>query len=343
MSFQRSGKLMKEHIKKQRWILVLAITLIAVFYYRNTLGDIASEIRNLPASMTIISMLFMVFFYLIEGRLIQFVASGYASGNGLSWAKGTSIAYIGGFYRLLTMGAAAGPAEIYYLYREDIPISRATGMCLVKYNIHKMTITVYGIVSYLVLSTEMKSILLPYRTYIIIGSLITVLITIILTGVCTSKKIYKLVIWLLDKIPLKKEKWKEKISRLKESILLLQEEGRLLLKDWKKVLWIFLLNLCKLTCYYLIPAVFLFHRSNIRILNVVPLMAICNMLAGVLPAPSGIGSLEFVFLQLFQTLTETDIAASVILLYRFITWMMPFAIGGIFIVLERKRSARQSG
>jgi len=331
---------MKKHIRIRRWIIVLAITLIVTIYYRGTLGDILFEIGNLPASITIISLLFTTIFYIIEGKLIQFVASRHS--KGFTWKQGTEVAYISSFYRFLTMGAAAGPAEVYYLHQEDIPLSRATGMCLVKYIIHKITVAVYGIISYLALSKEMKSILRPYRFYISIGTLIMVLFTIILIAVCTSKKFSKLILWLVKKIPVKKAGLQRRLGDLGKSIILLQEESTVLLKDKKKILWIFILNIGKQTCYYLIPAIFLYHRSKIRALNAITLMAICNMLAGVLPAPSGIGSLEFVFLQLFQTLTDADIAASVILLYRFVTWMVPFAIGGIFISFHKKHINRNT-
>jgi uncharacterized protein (TIRG00374 family) len=132
-------------------------------------------------------------------------------------------------------------------------------------------------------------------------------------------------------------KLQKKTEGLIENILLLQDESTILLSDKKKILWIFLLNAGKQICYYLIPAIFLYHRAEIQVLTVIPMMAVCNMLAGVLPAPSGIGSLEYVFLQLFKTMTKASIAASVILLYRFVTWMMPFAIGGVFVAFYKKR------
>jgi uncharacterized membrane protein YbhN (UPF0104 family) len=324
---------MKKNIKLGKTIIVVTAVVVIAIYYKSTLGDILSEIRNLPVSMTIISILFSVIYYIIEGKLIQFVASRHV--KGFTWMQGTAIAYISSFYRLLTMGAAAGPAEVYYLHLEKIPISRATGMCLAKYIIHRITIALSGIVCYLALTYEMKNILWPYRPYIIIGSLITAVYTIILITVCTSVKFSQLIIKGLMKVPVKKAGIQRKTNHLIDSIRLLQEESTVLLQDKKNVLWIFTLNIGKQVCYYLIPAIFLYHRSNISVLNVIALMAICNMLAGVLPAPSGIGSLEYVFLQLFQVLTKAGIAASVILMYRFVTWMVPFGIGGLFILLFR--------
>lgn len=331
---------MKKNIRIRRWTIVIIITSIIAVYYRDTLGDILIEVRNLPASMTVISILFMGIYYIIEGKLIQFVASRHK--KEFTWKQGTSVAFISSFYRFLTMGAAAGPAEVYYLYQENIPLSRATGMCLVKYIIHKITIAVYGIAGYLALSGEMKSVLGPYRIYILIGSLITAIFTIVLIAVCTSKSFSILIIRLLKKVSARKGKLQKKSAELIESINLLQDESTHLLNNKKKIVWMFLLNIGKQSCYYLIPAIFLYHRAEFQIPTVILLMAVCNMLAGVLPAPSGIGSLEYVFLQLFQTMTKASVAASVILLYRFVTWMLPFAVGGVFVAFYRRHKKEMS-
>ena len=62
------------------------------------------------------------------------------------------------------------------------------------------------------------------------------------------------------------------------------------------------------------------------------LMAISYMLAGVLPAPSGIGSLEFVFLLFFTRFAKESTAVPAILVFRLMIWIVPFAIGGILSV-----------
>lgn len=329
---------MAKQIRIHRWIIVLALTVFVSIYYKSILGNILSEIKKLPVSMTVISLLFTYIYYLIEGKLIQFVASRHV--KGFTWNQGTTIAYISSFYRFLTMGAAAGPAEVYYLHREDIPISTATGMCLAKYIIHKITIVIYGIVCYLALPDKMKDALNPYRYYIITGILIMSFYSVILIAICTSHNFSKFIIWLLKKIPIKKTKFQKKISDLIENIIMLQDESSDLLMDKKKILWIFILNIGKQTSYYLIPAVLLFQRCDITGIYVIALMAMSNMLAGVLPAPSGIGSLEYVFLQLFMTLTIAKIAGSVILIYRFVTWVVPFGIGGVALALQKRRSVK---
>ena len=64
------------------------------------------------------------------------------------------------------------------------------------------------------------------------------------------------------------------------------------------------------------------------------------MLAAVLPAPGGIGSTELVFTSLFAGIVGTGLAGSSALLYRFGTFIVPFLIGGVIVILRRIKGQR---
>ena len=59
------------------------------------------------------------------------------------------------------------------------------------------------------------------------------------------------------------------------------------------------------------------------------LMAVTFTLVGVIPAPSGFGSLELVFVLLYGRITGNAKAVSAILLFRFVTNIIPFVIGAV--------------
>ena len=60
------------------------------------------------------------------------------------------------------------------------------------------------------------------------------------------------------------------------------------------------------------------------------------MLAAVIPAPAGIGSSEFVLTMLLAKIVGTGAAGSVALLHRFATFVLPFVIGAVVVVLWRR-------
>ena len=65
------------------------------------------------------------------------------------------------------------------------------------------------------------------------------------------------------------------------------------------------------------------------------LTSLSQSLAGVIPTPAGIGSVEAVFTLLFRRLLPEAKALSAVLLYRFATMLLPCAIGAFFVLGER--------
>ena len=65
------------------------------------------------------------------------------------------------------------------------------------------------------------------------------------------------------------------------------------------------------------------------------LTSLSQSLAGVIPTPAGIGSVEAVFTLLFRRLLPEAKALSAVLLYRFTTMLLPCAIGAFFVLGER--------
>ena len=67
------------------------------------------------------------------------------------------------------------------------------------------------------------------------------------------------------------------------------------------------------------------------------------MLAAVIPSPAGIGSTEFVFTTLFAGIVGTGMAGSASLLYRFGTFVFPFLVGTVVVLIRHFRRKKISG
>ena len=94
--------------------------------------------------------------------------------------------------------------------------------------------------------------------------------------------------------------------------------------------------------FYSIPASLLFGTTGISFAESILLMAVAYMLSGIIPAPSGAGALEFVFLLFFSHFKDSGRALSVILLFRFATWVLPFGIGGGLMAAGRRKEAKDN-
>ena len=72
-----------------------------------------------------------------------------------------------------------------------------------------------------------------------------------------------------------------------------------------------------------------------RIPQTMAVTSLSVMLAAVIPSPAGIGSTEFVFTALFSGIVGTGLAGSASLLYRFGTFVFPFLVGAVVVIIRR--------
>ena len=99
-------------------------------------------------------------------------------------------------------------------------------------------------------------------------------------------------------------------------------------------------NLLKFAFCYGIPFVILYREYGLTLLQSWAVTSLAFMLAAVIPSPAGIGSSEFVFTALFTVLVGTGEAGSAALLYRFATFVLPFVIGGVVVLLHKRIDRR---
>ena len=124
-----------------------------------------------------------------------------------------------------------------------------------------------------------------------------------------------------------------------EAINRLQSQSRLIWKDKTLFLQVVFLNVFKFACWYIIPGILFIGRYNINLIFALTLMAVCNMLGCVMLAPSGVGTLDYVFSLLFGTvIPDGEVIAATIVLYRFFTWIVPFLIGIIPAAFLKKEN-----
>ena len=91
----------------------------------------------------------------------------------------------------------------------------------------------------------------------------------------------------------RKEKNRGKIAEWKERAGTLRTEAQGLLKNKKLLLEVLLLNFLKLSAWYLIPAVVFGKMESLRLPLLMATTSMVQALSGVIPAPGGVGAVEF--------------------------------------------------
>lgn len=329
--------------KKRKYSGIISLLLVglllaaALVFYRDSLEDIVSGIQALSFREIVVCCLLAGGFFFMEGAVMQGVIR--LSGSDYPLGESIKVAYCCEFYRLITLGSGSGIAQIYYLSKKDIPPAQGTGISMIQFVLKKIAVMLLGVSGFLFLltSARMGEICNSYGKYMVPGVLITFVIVAVLIAVAASLKVLRFVNWGCDKLSGKFPSLEKTLQKGKEQARLLNDTGKVVFRKRGGFLLVLLKSMGMLLMAYLIPA-YMFRGQEFPdfFLNVC-LMAVAYMLAGVIPAPSGIGSLEFVFLLLFGFFLPESVTVPAILVFRFVTWIVPFGVGGFIVLLQRMK------
>lgn len=318
-----------------KWVLIISLLAFACLKNQKFMKESIEEVSKTPIHKLVLCMILANLFFIAEGFIISRMTS---TGNKqLTLGQGISCTYMCAFYRLTTLGSGNGIAQLFYYNVKGIPVAEATGMAVSQYTFQKITIGIFGVLSFIGVASFGSHSLLKYTWFMLAGVVVISFICIFLFLITVSKTVSNFAMWLAHKIV--KPKWKlhKRLEPAQQAINSLQAQGRLIWKDKKLFLQVVFLNIFKFACWYIIPGVLFIGNYNINLLFALALMAVCNMLGCVMVAPSGVGTLDYVFALFFgAVIPDGDVIAATIVLYRFFTWIVPFLIGIIPCVFLKK-------
>lgn len=328
-------------IKQYIWkiIFLLVIAGLAYYAFHDSFGEISGELVKTSAGTLLFICLCSTVYQCLDGAAITLLARRY--NPGFRYRHGIGSSYYTAFFKAITMGSGDLFASIYYYTEHGIPPEKNYGLITVFYVVQKITITLYCVVCLLCNYSYMRGNYGQYLSYFILGIALTVIVAIVLIFVCVSEKFHVFLLFLANKV-IKRESWRQKLLELAEKLREVREETVKLIRDKKLLLGLLALNALKLTAWYLVP-VFLLYGSGASSFSILSMIAASVALAGVMPAPAGIGSTEFVYILLFTPLLGDVRAASSVLLYRLATFLFPSIMGGLYFLFTyvRKRTVKK--
>ena len=124
----------------------------------------------------------------------------------------------------------------------------------------------------------------------------------------------------------------------------LQHQTALLLQSKGRLCRVFLLEMLKLSCWFVIPYLALWGTGSLNGLSfpqAVSVSAIVTVLIDVIPTPGNIASIELIYTLLFTVVVGEVAAGSTMLLYRFATFYLPFLAGMAVTFWLRVRDIRR--
>ncbi len=305
---------------------------VIVYTFREQAGPILHELKNTSMWVVAVICLSSLVYECMEGAVTMGFAREYRPE--FSYIFGVESAFFCSFYRVATLGSGAGIAAVYYFNEKGIPVSKGTGMYMIEYVLHKLSIAIFSVIFFALSFGFMMEYFGEYSHLLAVGYILTVCISGVMVFACYSTKLHKWIFLVLDKIN-RKHKFDGQIRELREQCVVLEEASAFLLSKPLLIIRTIFMDLVKLAFWYGIPYVVFYKTGEITLPQTLAVTSLSVMLAAVLPSPAGIGSTEFVFTLLFAAVAGTGAAGSASLLYRFATFVFPFLVGMIIVIRRR--------
>ena len=322
---------MNEKIKKwaPKVLFLLIIIGLAYYAFHDSVDEIGGELVKTSAATVFVLCICAVIYQLLDGTAITLLAKRY--NPDFKYRHGIGCSYYAAFFKTITMGSGDLFASMYYYTEHGIPPEKNYGMITVFYVIQKITMTIYCVVCLLCNYSYMSGNYGQYMSYFLLGILLTVVVAFVLLFVCISEHFHRFLLFLTNKV-IRKEAWKQKLGDLTEKLKDVRVETKRLVQDKKLLLSLIGINTLKLTAWYFVPVFALGAGSSSEVFSILCMISAAVALAGVMPTPAGIGSTEFVYILLFTPVFGDIKAASSVLLYRFVTFLFPAVVGGIYFL-----------
>ena len=318
-------------------LLVAAI----VYTFRDMAEPIIGQLRRTTVQVLLGITALTVGYHLLEGMITTKLAREY--NPVFPYRKGVGNAFFCSFYRVATLGGGAGIAAVVYLGENGVEHSVGFGLYMLQYAFHKISIALFSVLFFCLNWNFMYEHFHSYMWLLLAGYAVTMVITLGLILLCCSTAFHKVLFGFLDWLDGKlNRRFDVQIATLRGECQMLERAARQVIRKKRLVAEIVLLGMVRNVFWYGIPYLTFGAGAGATLPQVLAVTSLSVMLAAVLPAPGGIGSTEFVFTALFAGIVGTGLAGSSALLYRFGTFIVPFLIGGVIVILRRIKGHRDA-
>ncbi|MFR5117411.1 MAG: flippase-like domain-containing protein [Eubacterium sp.] len=200
--------------------------------------------------------------------------------------------------------------------------------------VHKVSVALFSgllfVLNWKVMSCNYRE----YGVYLGLAYLLTAIISIALIIFAVSAKSHKLILAIVRHFN-KSGRLTPALTKLEQSCDIMEKSTSKLLKDVPSLISMVLKNMAKLCFWYCVPFLILFGSNEISLLDSLSITSLSVMTAAVIPTPAGIGAVELIMTNLFAVLVGVHKAGAITVLYRVATFIFPFVVGGVLILISK--------
>ena len=184
--------------KRLAKLIFVAILLLIIWYtFKDSAGDIVAQLQKTSFAVLVAIMAATVIYHLFEAWITYSLARRY--NPKFKFREAVYCAFNCSFYRLSTLGSGSGVAAIVYLGKKGVGYSEATGLYMIQYMVHKVSVALFSgllfILNWKVMSVNYRE----YGVYLGLAYALTAIISIALVIFAVSAKSHQLILWIVRK------------------------------------------------------------------------------------------------------------------------------------------------
>lgn len=328
-----------DHIQKLCRILFFLFIIWLVFHKHYK--EIYAHIRDMSIQNLLLISLMGISFQWLGGAAFYLLTK--KRNPQFSLRQSIECSYLGFFGNIIAFSFGSIPLRTYFLHLHGIDVGEAIGWINMDYILHKSSVLLCNLALYFFFGRQIWMTQPELRSYVLLGYGICLLIIGGLVLIGFSEQVYLLVCRLLCKIP-EKGKWKTRKEKVQYHLEMMHCCAKNLKGEGLTVIQSLLLHCIKLIIMYAIPFFCLSPMENMvfSFEQVLFLTAVTNLISSALPNVSGMGSTELAFLIVFSAYINEASVSSILVLYRFATYFLPFLISLlVWRQIEKGRKQRK--
>lgn len=250
--------------------------------------------------------------------------------------------YLGIFGNIAAFSLGSVPLRTYYLHTLGIEAGESISFINIDYMLHKLSVLLCNTLMLLFMGNWLLSGSGKMKQYLLIGYGFYAVVIFGLAGIVFSEFIYKRICFLILLLP-DKGKWRKGKNICRHHLRIMHQSGNKIKTEKRNMIKMITFHGCKLLVMYAIPFVCLQFTGNheFTFWKAELLTGVSNLLSGVLPNISGMGSAEVSFLFVYFAFMKNSMVSSILILYRFVTYFFPFFISiFVFRTLRKQRKCK---
>lgn len=124
-------------------LIFVAILLLIIWYtFKDSAEDIVEQLGKTSLTVLVAIMAATVIYHLFEAWITYSLARRY--NPKFKYREAVYCAFYCSFYRLSTLGSGSGVAAIVYLGKKGVGYSEATGLYMIQYMVHKVSVALFS-------------------------------------------------------------------------------------------------------------------------------------------------------------------------------------------------------